>query len=204
MFRRSDWDEFFMFQAIFCATRHSCLKRGVGAVLVKDNRIIGTGYNGAAGGIKSCRDLGYCYYEHLAHYEINTNGGNDEFVKEKFKIYCQAVHAEMNALSQCSRDEAKGSTLYITNYPCPKCVQDGIITNGISAVRIWKEYLQNFALTIDEKRASEKKLLEAGISVNYITLPNLSRERIMEIAAYMAEKVGERTDYKFEKQGGIK
>lgn len=87
-FERPDWDENFMFHAIACATRHSCLKRGVGAVLVKDKRIIGTGYNGAASGIKSCRDLGYCYYEQLARYEIRTNGGDSEFVKEKFKIYC--------------------------------------------------------------------------------------------------------------------
>ncbi|MBI5306496.1 cytidine deaminase [Candidatus Wolfebacteria bacterium] len=193
-FERSGWDEIFMFQAISCATRHSCLKRGVGAVLVKEKRIIGTGYNGAASGITSCRDLGHCYYEQLAFSEKSANGGNLEDIKERFKIFCQAVHAEMNALSQCSRNDTKGSVLYITNYPCPKCVQDGIITNGIKEVKIWKEYLQNFTLTIDEKRASERKLLEAGISVNYITL---SKERIREIALYMADVVGERTDYKF-------
>ncbi len=194
MKNRPSWDEIFMFQAIACATRHSCLKRGVGAVLVKDKRIIGSGYNGAASGITSCRDLGYCYYEHLAQNERKTNGGDLDDIKEKFKIYCQAVHAEMNALSQCSRDEARGSVLYITNYPCTKCVQDGIITNGIKEVKIWKEYLQNPTLTVDEKRASERKLLEAGISVNYI---GLSKERIKEIALYMADVVGERTDYKF-------
>lgn len=104
----------------------------------------------------------------------------------------------MNALSQCSRDEIRGSSLYITNYPCPRCVQDGIITNNIKEVRIWKEYLQDFTLTIDEKKASEKKLLEAGISVNYM---ELSKERIFEIALYMANVIGERTNYKF-KGGG--
>lgn len=196
---RPAWDEIFMFQAISCATRHSCLKRGVGAVLVKDKRIIGTGYNGAANGITSCYEMGYCHYEHKAYQEINANGGDKAIIKEKFKLYCQAVHAEMNALSQCSRDEARGSVLYITNYPCPKCTQDGIITNGISAIKIWKEYLQNFALTMDEKRASECKLLEAGILVNYIML---SRERIIEIASYMATDIGERTEYQFNEKGG--
>lgn len=193
-FQRPSWDEIFMFQAISCATRHSCLKRGVGAVLVKDKRIIGTGYNGAASGITSCLDLGYCYYEQLATDELKTNGGNYAVIKEQYKIFCQAVHAEMNALSQCSRDDARGARLYLTNYPCPKCVQDGIITNGIIAVKIWKEYLHNYTLTMDEKRASERKLLEAGVSLDYV---RLSSVRIMEIATYMANVVGERTAYKF-------
>lgn len=194
IFQRPSWNEIFMFQAISCATRHSCLKRGVGAVLVKDKRIIGTGYNGAASGITSCLDLGYCYYEQLAKDEHKTNSGDYAIIKEQYKLYCQAVHAEMNTLSQCSRDDARGAKLYLTNYPCPKCVQDGIITNGIVAVKIWKEYLHNYTLTMDEKRASERKLLEAGISLDYV---RLSSARIMEIADYMANVVGERTSYKF-------
>ena len=193
-FKRPSWDEIFMFQAISCATRHTCLKRGVGAVLVRDKRIIATGYNGAAGGITSCFDLGYCYYENLAWEETKTNGGDFTVIKENFKIYCQAVHAEANAMSQCSRRDAEHSILYITNYPCPRCAHDTIITNKLLAVRIWKDYLQNYALTIDEKRDSERKLLEAGISVSYVML---STKRILEIADYMARQVGERTNYKF-------
>lgn len=194
MFLRPSWDEFFMFQAISCATRHSCLKRGVGALLIKDKRIIGTGYNGAASGISSCRDLGYCYYDKLAQDEHRSNGGDLAVIRERFKIFCQAVHAEANAMSQCSRRDAEGAILYATNYPCPRCTQDIIITNRLSAIRIWKEYLRNSHLTIDEERASERKLLEAGISVSYVSLPT---ERIIEIAKYMAEKIGVRTDYKF-------
>ena len=196
-FKRPSWDEIFMFQAISCAVRHSCLKRGVGAVLVKDKRIISTGYNGAAVGITNCKELGYCYYEKLAQKEVAINSSNFSEIKEKFKIYCHAVHAEANALSQCSRTEAKGATFYLTNYPCPRCTQDSIITNEIAAVRVWKDYLENPALGIDEKRASEKKLLEAGISVGYISI---SKKRIMEIAYYMANVIGERTDYKFGKR----
>ncbi|MDI6717768.1 MAG: deaminase [Patescibacteria group bacterium] len=191
---KPNWDEYFMFMAITCATRHSCFKRGVGAILVKDKRIIGSGYNGAASGIPSCHELGYCYYENLAHKEHKTNGGDLAAVKENFKIYCQAVHAEANTLTQCSRDKAKGGILYITNYPCPRCTQDIIITNKLSGIRVWKDYLQNSTLTIDERRASENKLLEAGISVQFI---NLIPERISQIAVYMAESVGARTNYKF-------
>lgn len=197
MEKRPSWDEMFMFYAISCATRHTCLKRGVGAVLVKDKRIIGSGYNGAATGIKSCLELGYCYYERLTdNQELKTDSGSSGNFKEKFKIYCQAVHAEANAMSQCSRDEAKDSTLYITNYPCPRCAQDVIITNQVKVVKIWKEYLSNPLLIIDEKRASERKFLEAGTAVSYI---DLSKDRIMKVASYMANQVGERTDYKYSK-----
>lgn len=196
MENRPSWDEMFMFMAIASAVRHSCLKRGVGAVLIKDNRIIGTGYNGAAGGIRSCLELGYCYYENLAADEYKTNGGDISVIKENFKIYCQAVHAEANAMSQCSRDEAQGSVLYITNYPCPRCTQDIIITNRLKAVKVWKGYLESPVLTIDERRASGRKLLEAGISVQFI---EIGEARILEIALYMAKNVGERTDYKFKR-----
>ena len=197
MEKRPSWDEIFMFKAISSATRHTCLKRSVGAILVKDKRIIGSGYNGAAEGIKSCLELGYCYYERLADNEVKENKGSFSNVRERFKIYCQAVHSEVNAVNQCSKDKAKGSTLYITNYPCPGCTQDVIITKGIQAVRIWKEYLTNYALTMDEKKASQHKLLEKGISVDYV---HMTKERIMEITAFMANQVGERLSYKYKRQ----
>lgn len=193
--KRPDWDEYFMFIAIILATRHSCLKRGVGAVVVKDNRIIATGYNGAASGLKSCLQSGYCHYEQLALNEAKINGKKFSEIRENFKIlHCSAVHAETNAISQCSREETKGSVLYITNYPCPICVRNAIITHGIKAVRVWKEYLANPLLTIDEKRASEGKMLEAGISVAFVSL---TKERILEVADYMTNIVGERTEYQF-------
>lgn len=194
MFLRPSWDEMFMFQAISCAARHSCLKRGVGAVLVKNNKIIGTGYNGAARGITTCRELGYCYYEKLAHDETKKSKLDSQIVRENFKIFCQAVHAESNAMSQCSWREAEEAILYVTNYPCPRCAQDIIITNRLSAVKIWKEYLKNSHLTIDEERASERKLLEAGIATNFVAL---TKERILEIAVYMADAIGVRNEYKF-------
>ncbi len=194
MENRPNWNEHFMIQAILAASRHSCLKRGVGAVVVKDKRSLSDGYNGAASSIISCRELGYCYYEHMADNESRISGKKFDVVKEQFKIYCQAVHAEANALNFLSKQDVMGATLYITNYPCPKCVQDFIISNGIHAVKVWKEYLSDYTLTFDEKMASEKKLLEAGVATSYLSL---SPERIMEIATYAANQVGERTDYKY-------
>jgi len=193
---RPTWDEYFMCQAILIATRHSCLKRGVGAVIVKDKSIIGTGYNGAARGILSCLELNYCYYEDCATEEVAKNKGDLSIIKEKFKMYCQAVHAEANAMSQCNRKEANGSTLYITNAPCPRCAQDIIVTNGIKEVNIWKGYLANPTLTIDEERATKSILIKAGVMFNHV---NLKKGRMAEIATYMANTVGERTKYKFKK-----
>ena len=193
---RPTWNEYFMCQAILIATRHSCLKRGVGAVIVKDKSIIGTGYNGAARGILSCLELNYCYYEDCAAEEVAKNKGNPSIIKEKFKIYCQAVHAEANAMSQCNREKAKGSTLYITNAPCPRCAQDIIVTNGIKEVNIWKDYLSNPTLTLDEERATKHILLKAGIILNRT---DIKKKRIAEIATYMANSVGERTKYKFKR-----
>ena len=194
-FRRPTWDEYLMYNAIEIATRHSCLKRGSGAVLVnKENRIIATGYNGAASGNPSCLDYRYCYYDNLAWEEARTNKKKFSEIRELFKVYCLAVHAEMNAFGQVTIEEARGGILYLTNYPCPKCAQDGIITYKIKKVKVWKGYLSNPLLTTDEKRASDQKLFQAGISL----IPfDLSKERIMEIASYMANHIGERTSYQF-------
>lgn len=192
--KRPAWDEFFMFTAIFSATRHTCLKRGVGAAIVKGIKIKSTGYCGAASGIDSCLDKGRCYYEEQAAKEVRENGGEFKEVRERFKNYCLAVHAEVNAASQCSREALKGGSLFITNYPCPKCAQDVIINNGIEKVVVWKEYLQDPSLTIDEQRASEKKFLEAGIKIKIL---DLKPERIMQIAMYMATDIGERSSYRY-------
>lgn len=198
MEKRLTWDEGFMLTAILWATRTSCLKRGVGAVVVKDNRIVGTGYNGAASGITSSRELGDCYYENLAYQEFKQSGGDFAAIKERFKIHCLAVHAEANALSQVSKEDSIGSTLYITNYPCTRCVNDVIITRKVKTVRVWKQYLSDPTLSVDEKRASEHNLLQAGVSVSYIKITD---ERIQETMHGMC-KVGERTDYVFKPGGG--
>ncbi len=189
-----------MFLAIFAATRHSCLKRGAGAVIRKGNKAKGTGYCGATTGLDSCLDKGYCFYDNLADLEVKENGGDFEVVREGFKTYCLAVHAEDNATTQCTPEELKGATLYITNFPCPRCAQNVIINKGIKYVVVWKAYLENSLLTIDEKRASERKFLEAGVAVKFL---KLTPERIKEIAEYMAMHVGERTSYKYNVVKGL-
>ena len=193
---RPSWDESFMLDAIKAATRSSCLKRAVGAALVKDGATIATGYAGAARGQDSCLDLGYCHYDRLAWEDHKKGIGGYDALREQYKIFCIAVHAEPNAVGHLSRlggSGVEGSFLYITNFPCPKCVQDVVITNRISKVFFWRDYLCNQLLTTDERRASEQALARAGVPWKRI---NLSSDRILDIAKLMTV-VGERTDYKF-------
>ena len=68
-------------------------------------------------------------------------------------------------------------------------------------MKIWKEYLGDPSLTIDEQRASQRKFLEAGISISWV---DLTPERIKEVAAYMTNKIGERTSYKYKLSKGVK
>ncbi len=184
-----------MLVAILAATRTTCLVRGVGAALVKNNRVIASGYNGAPPKVTSCKDTGECYYKRVAHTEWSHNGGDFDTLCEMHKYQCVAVHAEANAVAQCLQTgvSSVGSVLYVTNFPCPKCVRDVIISGGIVEVVVWKEYLSNFLLTTDEKRESERLLEEVGIPFRYLELTD---ERIKEIRTLMLS-VGERTEYKF-------
>lgn len=94
----------------------------VGAVVVKDRRIKGTGYNGSAAGLPHCLDEG-C---------LLVNG------------HCvRTIHAEVNALLECSPEERKGATIYITDRPCAECSKL-IISTGISRVVFAREYRQDF------------------------------------------------------------
>lgn len=192
---RPAWHEGFMFDAIHAATRATCLKRAVGAVLVRNKRVIASGYAGAPPKTEHCLDLGYCYYEHIAWQDAGKGIGSFEQLKESRKHLCLAVHAEGNALNQCSDlgIAAHGATLYITNFPCPSCVRDRILSNHIAEIFYWKEYLQNPAVTIDERRESERLLAGAGVTTTRV---DLSGARIMEIARLMT-MVGERTDYSY-------
>ena len=194
--RRPTWDEIHMIDAIRVATRSSCLIRPVGASLVRDNRVIASGYNGAPPGIVSCLDTGECFYQRVAFEDSKKGLGEYETLKEMRKPLCIAVHAEVNALSQCAKygPSSVGATLYITNLPCPMCTRNEILAKGVRAVKVWKGYLANPLLTLDEKTATERLLQESGVALLYV---DLSKERMQEIFSQMLS-VGDRTDYVFE------
>ena len=109
---RPTFDEYFMKIAWIVSSRSTCLRRRVGAVLVKDNHILSTGYNGAPKGFKHCKETG-CVRE-----QMNVPGG------QRHEL-CRGLHAEQNAIIQAAvfGVPVKGATLYITHFPCSVCAK---------------------------------------------------------------------------------
>ncbi len=109
---RPDWDEYFLDIAELVAGRSTCLRRKVGSLLVYENRILATGYNGVPTGFPHCEVLG-CLRE-----TNNIESGRDLHL-------CRGTHSEANLISQCARFGIKGqgSTLYINASPCNSCMK---------------------------------------------------------------------------------
>jgi dCMP deaminase len=120
--RRPTWDEYFMEITGLVARRSTCQRRQVGAVLVKDKRILATGYNGAPPGLSHCLDVG-C----LREQEKIPSGERHEL--------CRGLHAEQNTIIQAAYHgiSIKGSSLYCTNLPCSICMKM-IISAGINKI----------------------------------------------------------------------
>ncbi len=116
------WPEYFMSIARLVATRSTCLRRKVGAVLVKDKRVLATGYNGAPTNIRHCKDAG-CLRERL-----KVKSG------ERHEL-CRGLHAEQNVIIQASYYGviSKGTTLYATHMPCMICSKM-LINAGIEKI----------------------------------------------------------------------
>lgn len=119
---RPSWDEYFMDMAKLVATRSTCLRRQVGAVIVKDKCVISTGYNGASKDAKHCTEVG-CIRE-----KLNIPSGQQLDL-------CRAVHAEQNALVQAARSgtSTKDAVIYITVTPCFQCAKM-LVNAGIKEV----------------------------------------------------------------------
>lgn len=197
-FVRPAWDEMYMLHAILASVRSNCLVRRCGAVIVKDKRIIASGYNGAPPGVETCLGTGVCYYQQLAFLDSEKGLGSYESLKEERKQFCIVVHAEKNAIAQCSVHAVSpvGGVLYSTNFPCPGCVRDAIIPNKLAKVVVWKNYLRNLLLTKDEYRVSMEMLDQAGIGVEKLDLPEW---RIKEIFLESL-RAGDRLEYQFSGQ----
>lgn len=153
--RRPDWDDYFIEIAMLVSKRSTCMRRKVGAVLVKDKRILATGYNGAPSGIQHCEITG-CLRE-----KLNVPSG------ERHEL-CRGLHAEQNAIIQSAFHgvSIKGSTLYISCHPCSVCAKM-IINAGIKEVVIFEGYPDSLAAEMLE---------EAGISVRL--MKNRSKNRV--------------------------
>ena len=111
--------------------RSTCLRKNYGAVIVKNDTIISTGYNGAPRGRKNCCDLGFCLRE-----KYNIPSG------ERYEL-CRSVHAEANAIIAVSRDEMIGATLYLA---C-RDPKDGSVVSGTSSCSMCKRLVINAGIS---------------------------------------------------------
>ena len=141
---RPSWDQYFMDIVDLVSRRSTCLRRKVGAVIVRDKRILSTGYNGAPTGIRHCAEVG-CLRE-----QLKVPSG------ERHEL-CRGLHAEQNAIIQAALHgvSTKGSTIYCTNHPCIICSKM-IINSGIEKIVYRYEYRDKLA---------EEMLKEANIEV---------------------------------------
>lgn len=141
------WDKRFMELAELVASWSSCFQenRQIGAVIVKDKRILTTGYNGAPSGVKSCKERAECLRRNL-----NIPSGTRHEL-------CYAVHAEQNAIAQAAKlgISVDGATLYCTHQPCVICGKM-IINSGIKRVVYRYGYPDDFSVRLFD---------EAGVKV---------------------------------------
>ena len=146
---RPDWDTYFMRITKLVATRSSCLRRRVGAVLVKDKRILATGYNGAPAGMAHCEEAG-CLRD-----QLHIPSG------ERHEL-CRGLHAEQNAIIQAARQgtEIKDSTLYCTTAPCSLCAKM-LINAGVTRIAYEGSYPDERAMAF---------FAEAGVKVEHFVL----------------------------------
>lgn len=144
---RPGWDEYFMEITKVVASRSTCLRRQVGALIVKDRRILASGYNGAPAGLRHCLETG-C----LREQEGVPSGQRHEL--------CRGLHAEQNALIQAAvyGIAIRGAVYYVTHQPCVLCAKL-MINAGIKKVVFQGEYPDPLAMQL---------FAEAGVElVNY-------------------------------------
>ncbi|MDK2885759.1 MAG: dCMP deaminase [Thermosipho sp. (in: thermotogales)] len=145
---REKWDEYFAKIALLIASRSTCFHRKVGAVIVKNKRILATGYNQPPSGFPHCDSIG-CIRD-----DLKIESGKNQEV-------CYALHAEQNALMQAARFgiSTENSTIYVTHKPCSVCARL-IINSGIKRVIYLEDYPDPLTDFLFKVSKIETKLLE--------------------------------------------
>lgn len=158
MDNRPTWQHYFMEMALLAAKRSTCLRRGVGAVLVRDNQVISTGYNGSPKGVNHCAEVG------CMRSQLNIPSGQQHEL-------CRGVHAEQNAIIQAAINgsSTKGCVLYCTHQPCSICARL-IINAEIKAVYCANTYPDKLAETL---------FAEAGIELVHYHVDSQIMERLI-------------------------
>jgi dCMP deaminase len=149
---RPNWDVYFMLHSEIAKLRSNCLTRHVGAVIVKDNRQIATGYNGTPSGIRNCFEGGCERCLSRAQGEINSGEQLER---------CLCTHAEANAIIQCAifgnAGTTKGATLYSTFAPCLECSKMAISV-GIKRIVALADYSEDATGLLSKANVTLSKL----------------------------------------------
>jgi dCMP deaminase len=145
---RPDWEEYFMEIARVVSTRSSCLRRQVGAVLVKNRQILATGYNGVPRGLRHCEDRG-CLRE-----ELGVPSG------ERHEL-CRGLHAEQNAIIQAAYHGVaiRGAELFCTHQPCVVCAKM-LVNAEVPTVYFKGAYPDRLAMEVFEEAATKLVRME--------------------------------------------
>ena len=154
---RPSWDEYFLFRILpEVATRSTCLRRQVGAIVTVNNRIVATGYNGAPSGVRSCDEIGYCNKDRMG---LPSGTGHEQ---------CLASHSEQNCINSAARSGVSidGGTMYVNVRPCVHCAKS-IINSGIRRIIYQKDYPDELSLRL---------LSEAGIQLIRLDPPEESNK----------------------------
>ena len=145
---RPSWDEYFISIANQVRQRSTCLRRRVGAIVVKDKRILATGYNGPPSGFRHCSEVG-CV---RAQGEVPAGQRHE---------LCRGIHAEQNAIVQAAAFGAsiKDSTLYCTHFPCSLCAKM-IINAGIRRLVVASDYPDDLSKSLLEEAKIDVQTLQ--------------------------------------------
>lgn len=152
--KRIPWNQYFMLQAVLLSLRSTCERLSVGAILVRDKRVIAGGYNGAVSGDDHCIDVG-CYV---------VDG------------HClRTIHAEMNAVLQCSKFgiPTDGAEIYVTDFPCLQCTKS-LLQAGIKKIYYMRNYhnddyairlLKRKKIAVEQVKVKPKYLNTVSINI---------------------------------------
>ena len=147
MEKRIPWDQYFMLQSVLLSLRSTCTRLSVGAILVRDQRMIAGGYNGSVSGDKHCIDDG-CYM---------VDG------------HClRTIHAEMNAVLQCAKFgiPTDGAELYVTDFPCLQCTKM-LLQAGVKKIHYLRNY-NNDSYALELLKLKEVALEQVKLDKEYI------------------------------------
>lgn len=149
--KRADWNTYFMLMAHHVATRATCDRKHVGAVIVVDNRVIATGYNGSPPGLPHCDDVGHDLVQTVVRMDgdVPVTGAN----------CVRTIHAEANAIAQAAKYgiRLEGATIYCNTFPCWPCFKL-VASSGIKKF-IYDDAYRNDERVVDCARQSGIELI---------------------------------------------